>query len=115
MTDFENFQNELMELIEKFQNLGVPIKFESDPDSDTLKIYGDKSTSLSLAKYGLTSISELTITTAEHHPYWKLLDSSQEFISIILEKWTTKLDSNDLDEIKWLLKQIEFSVNNLKK
>ena len=50
MTDFENFQNELMELIEKFQNLGVPIKFESDPDSDTLKIYGDKSTSLSLAK-----------------------------------------------------------------
>ena len=115
MTNFENFQNELVELIEKFLNLGVPIKFESDHDSDTMKIYGEKSTSLSLAKYGLTSISELTITTAEHHPYWKILDHSQEIISSILEKWNAKLNSDELDELNWFLKQIELSINNLKK
>jgi hypothetical protein len=114
MTDFETFKIELLELIEKFQDKGIPIKFESDPNSDIIKIYGEKSSSLDLAKYGLNAISELTITTAEHHPYWKILDASQEIISTILEKWTGKLNSNDIEELEWFLKQIGMSLDNIK-
>jgi len=43
-------------------------------------------------------MAELSYTTAEHHPYWKLLYSCAEISKTTLEKWNSELTSDELDE-----------------
>ena len=67
MTDFEDFHHDLIELVKKYEiNLGL--KIEEDLEHDIIKIFGQKITSLARAQNGLNDMTELSYTTAEHHP-----------------------------------------------
>ena len=52
-------------------------------------------------------MAELSYTTAEHHPYWKLLYSFEEISKTTLEKWNSELTSDELDEILWHVKELK--------
>ena len=58
-------------------------------------------------------MAELSYTTAEHHPYWKLLYSCVEISKIVLEKWDDELAKEDLDEIRWIISELENSYSKL--
>ena len=59
-------------------------------------------------------MAELSYTTAEHHPYWVLLYNCSQISKLILEKWNDDLTKDDLDEIRWMISELENSCNKLK-
>ena len=59
-------------------------------------------------------MAELSYTTAEHHPYWKLLYSCVEISRIILERWNDEISTDDVDEIRWMISELQDSLNKLK-
>jgi hypothetical protein len=114
MSDFEEFLSELKNLIEKYEKKNTMIKLESDMDNDIIRIFGEKITALARAKNGLSDVTELAYTTAEHHPYWNLLYQSSEIANTVLEKWKGKLSSGEISEIEWSLKEISQTLGNIK-
>lgn len=113
MTNFETFYNELLEFISAHEKNHVLLKTEKDPNSDIVKIFGENMSALSRAKNGLTEISELSYTTAEHHPYWNLLYNLSEMTHTVLEKWDEKLTTKDISDIKWAIKEINQTIEKL--
>ena len=116
---FQSFYEELKLLVEKFEKKQTQIKVESDLDFDSVKIFGEKMDSVTRAKLGIDDVAELAYTTAEHHPYWAVLYNCTEIIKTILEKWNDELAPEQLDEMKWNLKEIQNTIsiieNKLKK
>ena len=115
MQNFENFYNELVLLISKYEKNNVSIKIEKDLENEIIKIFGEKITSLSRAKSGLNDVSELAYATAEHHPFWNLLYSSSEISNIVLEKWRESLSRDDLEGIAWSIKELSRALEKIKK
>ena len=113
MSSFKLFFEELLILVEKYEKKQVMIKVESEPDYEFIKIFGEKIDSILRAKTGLNDVSELAYTTAEHHPYWALLYNCSEISKTVLEKWNDKISSEEMDEIKWHIKEIENSCKKL--
>ena len=113
MTSFKSFFEELLVLVEKYEKKQVMIKVESEPDYEFIKIFGEKIDSILRAKTGLNDVSELAYTTAEHHPYWALLYNCSEISKTLLEKWNDKITSEEMNEIKWHIKEIENSCKKL--
>ena len=107
--DFTTFQEALLTLVKSFEKKNVLIKLYSDTDSNIIRIYGERSEGLALAKIGLEEIEELAFTTAEHHPYWGLLYNSSQIIKIVLERWNEKLSKDEIKEIIWLSDEIKNS------
>lgn len=110
MSDFAEFHNELLELVKKYEKKNTQLKVEEDLESDFVKIFGEKISSLSKAKRGLDDVLELSYATAEHHPYWNLLFSSSQICQTILEKWNDDLSSEDIDEINWNIRELYTSI-----
>ena len=114
MTNFDNFYTDLLELIKKYKDNDTYLKIESDPENQIIKIFGDKLTSLERARNGLSDVSELSYTVAEHHPYWNLLNHSSEITKTLLEKWTDSLSSDDFSDIDWALKKFKETFQKIK-
>ena len=114
MANFENFYEELIELIKKYENQNTPLKIEKDLEQNIIKIFGEKITSLSRAKNGLNDIFELSFATAEHHPYWNLLYNCSEIANTVLDKWKNSLSSDDFKDIDWALKEIHQTLEKIK-
>ena len=113
MSSFKLFFEELLILVEKYEKKQVMIKVENEPDYEFVKIFGEKIDSILRAKTGLNDVSELAYTTAEHHPYWALLYNCSEISKTVLEKCDNKISSEEMDEIKWNIKEIENSCKKL--
>ena len=113
MDSFKSFFNELLTLVEKYEKKQVMIKVENEPDYEFVKIFGEKIDSILRAKTGLNDVSELAYTTAEHHPYWALLYNSSEISKTVLEKWNDTISPEEMNEIKWHIKEIEHSCKKL--
>ena len=113
MTNFENFHHDLLILIKKYEQ-DIPLKIEQDLENDIVKIFGAKITSLARAQNGLSDMTELAYTTAEHHPYWNLLYNCSEIAHTVLDKWKNPLSSNDLKDIDWDLKEIHQTLEKIK-
>ena len=113
MDSFKSFFDELLTLVEKYEKKQVMIKVENEPDYEFVKIFGEKIDSILRAKTGLNDVSELAYTTAEHHPYWALLYNSSEISKTVLEKWNDKISPEEMNEIKWHIKEIENSCKKL--
>src|SRR5574340_1404278 len=111
--DFEDFHRALLELVESFKKKNVLVKMHSDPDSNIIRIYGERSDGLTLAKTGLEEIEELALTTAEHHPYWGLLYNGSQILKIVLEKWDDTLTDDEIQQIKWYAEEIKNSSGNV--
>lgn len=114
MTQFEDFYNDLAELVNQYEKNNTPIKLEQDTDHDIIKIFGEKITALARAKNGLNDVTELAYATAEHHPYWNILYNSSEIANTILEKWSDKISSEEIDEIQWAIKEISQTLEKIK-
>jgi len=113
MTDFKNFHHDLLELMKKYEQ-DIPLKMEQDLENDIVKIFGAKITSLARAQNGLSDMTELAYTTAEHHPYWNLLYNCSEIAHTVLDKWGNSLSPNDLKDIDWALKEIHQTLEKIK-
>lgn len=111
--DFREFHNALLDLIKVFEEKNVLVKMQSDLDSNTIKIYGDRANVLERAKGGLEEVAELAYTTAEHHPYWNLLYNGSQILKIMLEKWNDTLTKEELKEIAWYADEIKNSLDKL--
>jgi hypothetical protein len=111
--DFLKLHDEILDLIKLYEQKNVLVKMQSDPDSDTIKIYGEKATVLQQAKIGLEEVAELAYSTAEHHPYWNLLYNGSQILKTILEKWNETLTEEELKEIAWYADEIKNSLNNV--
>jgi hypothetical protein len=114
MTDFNNFHHDLIELVKKYEH-DLALKVEEDLEHDIIKIFGVKITSLARAQNGLNDMTELAYTTAEHHPYWNLLYNCSEIGHTVLDKWKKSLSSEDISDIKWALKEINQTLEKIKK
>ena len=69
---------------------------------------------VSRAERALYDIQELADSTAEHHPYWVLLYNCSQISKLILEKWNDDLTQEDLNEIRWMISELENSCKKLK-
>jgi len=110
---FQLFYEELKLLVEKFEKKQTQIKVESDLDFDSVKIFGEKMDSVTRAKLGINDAAELAYTTAEHHPYWAVLYNCTEIAKTIIEKWNDELAPEQLEEMKWNLKEIQNTILNI--
>jgi hypothetical protein len=110
--DFETFYKSLLDLVKSFEKKDVLVKIYSDPDSNIVRIYGERSDGLSLATTGLDEIEELALTTAEHHPYWGILYNGSQILKIVLEKWNGTLTDDEIKQIKWYADEIKNSSGN---
>jgi hypothetical protein len=111
--DFSTFHQSLLDLVKSFEKKNVLVKLNSDTDSNIIRIYGERSNGLALAKTGLEEIEELALTTAEHHPYWSLLYNGSQILKIVLEKWNDKLTEDEIKEILWYADTIKNSSANI--
>ncbi|RDJ30905.1 MAG: hypothetical protein DWQ18_05190 [Crenarchaeota archaeon] len=112
MTTFSEFNKELEKLVESFSKKGVQLKIEKS-DDDIIKIFGENINSLSRAQNGLEDVTELSYTTAEHHPYWNLLYHCTQISKNVLDKWNTNLNNDDLDEIRWSITEMQNSCDKI--
>ena len=69
---------------------------------------------VSRAERALYDIQELADSTAEHHPYWVLLYNCSQISKSVLEKWNDNLNEEDLNEIRWMISELENSCKKLK-
>lgn len=114
MAEFEDFYKDLKELVEKYEKNSTMIKVEQDAENDIVKIFGEKITALSRAKNGLSDVTELAYTTAEHHPYWNVLYNAAEIAQTVLEKWNDKISKKDTDDMEWAIKEIKQTLDKIK-
>ena len=113
LSNFSEFHKSLLELANSYKE--TQLKIEDDLDSEIIKIFGEKISSLSRAKNGLEDVLEMAYTTAEHHPFWNLLYQSSQISKTLLEKWNEELSSEDSEEIKWAIKELKHSIEKLSK
>ena len=111
--DFLKIHDIISDIIKSYEQKNILIKMHFDPDSETIKIYGEKSSALERAKIGLEDAEELAYSTAEHHPYWNLLYNGSQILKAVLEKWNETLTEEDLKEISWYADKIKNSLNNV--
>ena len=110
---FQAFYEELKMLVEKFEKKQMQIKMESYLDYDSVKIFGEKMDSVTRAKLRVEDAAEVAYTTAEHHPYWAVLYNCAEITKTILEKWHDEITPEQLEEMKWNLKEIQNTLSNI--
>ena len=113
MTTFEKFHHDLNELVKKYET-DLGLKIEEDLESEIIKIFGTKITSLARAQNGLNDVTELAHATAEHHPYWNLLSNCSEIGHTVLDNWKKSLSSDDVADIEWALKEINQTLEKIK-
>ncbi len=113
MTSFDDFYNDLLELVNKHEKSNTPLKIEKDLETDIVKIFGENVTALARAKNGLNDMTELAYATAEHHPYWNLLYNCSEIANIVLEKWKSELSKKDANDIEWSIKELKQSLQKI--
>ena len=111
--DFSKFQDALLELIKSFEHKNILVKAHLEPNSNIIRICGERSDALALARAGVEEAAELAYTTAEHHPYWNLLYNGTQILKMVLEKWNQTLTDEELKEISWYAEEIKNSTKNL--
>ena len=114
MTGFENFYNDLLDLVARHEKNNTPIKVEQDLENDIIKLFGENISALARAKNGLNDISELAFATAEHHPFWNLLYNCSEISNVLLDKWKDNLTKEDIEDIEWAIKELNQSIQKIK-
>ena len=89
------------------------IRIEKDMESNIIRIYGENADSVNRAKNGLEDVTELAVTTAEHHPYWAFLFHCSQISKISLDKWNDDLTKDDLSEISWSIDELKNACKKL--
>lgn len=79
----------------------IPARVQAQMDVGILTVYGPGASALHQARRGLTDIEEMAQTAAEHHPYWRLLNSTLESLRIVLDNWEGDISEEDLEYMHW--------------
>ena len=111
---FSDFYKSLLQLVKTFEEKNTMLKVEEDLALNIIKIFGEKSDSVSRAKNSLEDVVELSYATAEHHPYWALLYNSSLISKAILEKWDNDMTEEVFSEVQWLVSELQNSCDKLK-
>jgi len=53
------------------------------------------------AKNGLNEILELSYSTAEHHPYWNIINNTSEITKTTLDSWNENFSLDQIQEMLW--------------
>lgn len=115
MTTFADFLRDLEKLVQEHAQGSLALKVEKDSENNIVQVLGEKAVPLARARNGLEDVLELAHTTAEHHPFWSLLDNSAEIAATVLEKWHEEIAASELDEIKWHMKELGRHLERLEK
>lgn len=110
---FEEFYRSLQALVESHAKKGTMLKVEPDLQSNIIRIFGENMSALARAKNGLDDVSELSLATAEHHPYWNVLYHATQISKLVLEKWDSELTKEEIDEISWSIAELKNTVEKL--
>jgi len=110
---FSDFYKSLLELVKTFEEKNTILRVEEDLAINIIRIFGESIDSVSRAKNGLEDVMELAYTTAEHHPNCGLLYNCSQISKSILEKWDDELTKEDLNEIRWIISELENSHSKL--
>ncbi len=110
---FLEFYDSLVKLTKSFEQKNFSIRIRPNFDTNTIKICGETTNSVALAKSGLEEIAELAYATAEHHPYWNLLYSCSQILKTTLEKWNDSLTKEELEEILWYTDEMKNTIKKL--
>lgn len=111
---FDDFFKSLQDLIRSYERKNLMIKTQADLDSNIVRLFGERISSLARAQSGLDDVSELACTTAEHHPYWNVLYHASQIARLALDKWDGELTKEELDEISWSIDELKNSCEKLK-
>ncbi|HEY7367377.1 MAG TPA: hypothetical protein VH562_02825 [Nitrosopumilaceae archaeon] len=111
---FLEFYQSLLELVKSYEYKNIMLKIQEDLEANIIRIFGENTDSLSLAKNGMEGVSELAYTTAEHHPYWALLYHCAQIGKLSLDKWKDELTKEELDEIEWSIDELKNTCKKLK-
>lgn len=111
---FDDFFKSLQDLIKSYEKKNLMIKTQADLDSNIVRLFGERISSLARAQSGLDDVSELACTTAEHHPYWNVLYHASQIAKLALDKWDGELTKEELDEISWSIDELKNSCEKLK-
>jgi hypothetical protein len=111
---FSDFYESLLELVKSFEEKNTMLKVEENLESNIIRIYGEKTDSLSRAKNGIEDVAELAYTVAEHHPYWGLLYNCTQIAKTALDKWEDNLSKEEFDEIDWSIDELKNTCKKLK-
>lgn len=109
---FVEFCDEISTLV-KSTGSNAQIKIETDIDSEIIKIVGGRFSQLARAKSGLADLSELPMSTAEHHPYWNLISQCCQICSTVLERWDSELTPKDIEEMQWHVDQLSHTCRKI--
>ncbi len=111
---FSDFYKSLLKLVKSYEEKNTMLKVEENLESTIIRIYGEKTDSLSRAKNGIEDVAELAYTVAEHHPYWGLLYNCTQIAKIALDKWDDNLSKEECDEIDWSIDELKNTCKKLK-
>lgn len=111
---FDDFFKSLQDLIKSYEKKNLMIKTQADLDSNIVRLFGERISSLARAQSGIDDVSELACTTAEHHPYWNVLYHASQIAKLALDKWDGELTKEELDEISWSIDELKNSCEKLK-
>lgn len=111
---FSNFYKSLLELVKSYEKQNTMLKVEENLDSHIIRIYGEKTDSLSKAKNGMEDVAQLAYTVAEHHPYWGLLYNCTQIGKTTLDKWNDDFSEEELDEIEWSIAELKNTCKKLR-
>ncbi len=73
---FSEFYESLVKLVKSFEQKNILLKLHPDLEANIIRIYGEKTDSIRLAKVGLEEISELAYSTTELQASCNLVDKS---------------------------------------
>lgn len=112
-TDPSNF-DELCDHIEELvAKRNLPARVQVQKSVGIITLYGPGASPLRQAKRGLTDIEEMAQTAAEHHPHWRLLNSTLESLRIILDNWEGDISGEDLEDIHWSAYSLSDAIQRL--
>lgn len=97
-SDFDELCDHIERLVAEHN---IPARVQAQKNVGILTVYGPGASALRQAKRGLADIEEMAQTAAEHHPYWRLLNSTLESLRIILDNWEGDISEEDLEDIRW--------------
>ena len=103
---YHAFYHELVNLVNKYADMGTSLKMRHDDRCAIIRIMGDGATPHARALDGLEDVLELAQSTAEHHPYWNLLYNASEIARAALEVWQSSLSDKQIEEIQWSIREI---------
>jgi hypothetical protein len=103
--------NATIDIIDRDKKLNILSSL--DAEYGIIRIFSANADAIQKAISALKEVSELSYSTAEHHPFWAVLYHCTEISKLILENWDSNLDANSLNELNWRCDEIKGTLERI--